>query len=71
MKNDAGKSKYMSLMESIRQQILSGAIPAGAKLPSEYELVEKYQVSRHTVRKALSILENEGLVEAHHGKGTF
>ena len=41
------------------------------KLPSENELASSYGISRHTVRKALSILENEGYVTARHGKGTF
>lgn len=71
MKNDVGKAKYVILVEELRQKIHTGEIPAGEKLPSEYQLVEQYEVSRHTVRKALSILENEGLVEAVHGKGTF
>lgn len=71
MKNDSGKSKYAILTEDIRSRILSGEIAPGEKIPSEYQLVETYGVSRHTVRKALSILENEGFVEAHHGKGTF
>lgn len=71
MRNEAGKAKYMSLTEDIRQRIFSGEIAAGDRLPSEYQLAEKYAVSRHTVRKALSVLEQEGLVEALHGKGTF
>lgn len=40
-------------------------------MSSENELAAVYQVSRHTVRKALAILEHEGYIYAVHGKGTF
>lgn len=63
--------KYYRLMDDLRQQIVTGVIKPGEKLPSENQLAGAYQVSRHTVRKALSILENEGFVYALHGKGTF
>lgn len=66
-----GKTKYMILMETLREQILSGKIKPGEKLPSENELTESYGLSRHTVRKALAILSNEGYITAEHGKGTF
>ena len=48
--------KYYRLMDDLKQQILSKTIKPGDKLPSENELARAYQVSRHTVRKALSIL---------------
>lgn len=63
--------KYFKLMEDLKKQILSGKIQIGEKLPSENELSASYQVSRQTVRKALSILENAGYIYAQHGKGTF
>ncbi|HOO27061.1 MAG TPA: GntR family transcriptional regulator [Lachnospiraceae bacterium] len=69
--NDAGKSKYYVVMENLRQRMMSGKLRAGNKLPSENELVKEFDVSRHTVRKALSILEREGYIEAIHGKGTY
>lgn len=71
MEKESGKSKYYSLMETLKEEILSGRIQAGEKLPSENELSRSYGLSRHTVRKALSILENEGYVTAQHGRGTF
>ena len=63
--------KYYLLMDYLKQQILTGQIKPGEKLPSENELVREFQVSRHTVRKALSILQQEEYVYALHGKGTF
>lgn len=58
-------------MEDLKKQIISGNIQIGEKLPSENELSARYQVSRQTVRKALSILENAGYIYAEHGRGTF
>ena len=43
----------------------------GKRLPSLSEFVDEYQVSVGTVRQALSVLENDGLVERIHGSGTF
>lgn len=71
MKIDKGKTKYYALMEELKEDIVSGKIKEGDKLPSENELSAKYQISRHTVRQALSILQSEGFVEAEHGRGTF
>ena len=68
---DSGKTKYAALMEELKEKILSGEIRAGDRLPSENELSVSYGLSRHTVRKALAILENEGYVTAEHGRGTF
>jgi len=63
--------KYFKLMEDLKEKILKGEITAGEKLPSENELSYQYNVSRQTVRKALSILENAGYIYAQHGRGTF
>lgn len=67
----AGKAKYMALLELLRTQIYDGKIKPGDKLPSENQLASEFNISRHTVRKALSMLENEGYIVAEHGKGTF
>ena len=61
----------MSLMEELKSKILSGEIRPGAKLPSENELAQEYEISRHTVRKALAILVTDGYITTKHGKGTF
>ncbi|WP_343210256.1 GntR family transcriptional regulator [Anaerolentibacter hominis] len=71
MTNEKGKTKYFSLMEQLKEDITSGKIKPGEKLPSENELSDRYHLSRHTVRKALAILINEGYVVAEHGRGTF
>ena len=68
MEPTTGKAKYYTLMEALKEQILSGTIKPGQKLPSENELTREYALSRHTVRKALALLENEGYITAQHGK---
>lgn len=57
--------------EQLRSQILSGAIPAGSKLPTERELAETLHVNRQVVREALKRLEFLELVEVRHGQGAF
>jgi GntR family transcriptional regulator len=62
---------YYQLKEVLRQQIKSGHLAPNTAIPSEPELVASYQVSRATVRQALTELVNEGLLYRMHGKGTF
>ncbi len=62
---------YRSLAETLRNQIVSGDLSAGSRLPGEVALGESYSLNRHTVRAALSELENEGLIYKIQGKGTF
>lgn len=62
---------YMKIMTELREQILGGLLDTGAKLPTEKELSEKYQVSRITSKRALTELEQEGLIYRIRGKGSF
>jgi GntR family transcriptional regulator len=62
---------YLQLQNRLRSKIDSGEWKAGTKIPSEAELSGKYNISRITVRMALSALVNEGLLEKKQGKGSF
>ncbi len=64
-------TKYARIMEDIRSGILTGIIKPGDRITSENQLCAQYQVSRHTVRKAIAELANKGYVESIHGKGTY
>ena len=55
-KTEQREVKYYRLMEDLKEKILTSELKAGDKLPSENQLSREYQVSRQTVRKALSIL---------------
>lgn len=61
---------YYQLRESLRNMIVQGEYAPGDKLPSEDELGKEFGVSRITVRRALSDLAREGLLERISGKGT-
>lgn len=61
---------YYQLMNFIIKEIEEG-LEDGKKLPSERDYCEKYDLSRSTVRQALSELESEGHIYKVHGKGTF
>lgn len=58
-------------VEQLRTMIHSGELPAGSQLPSEPELAKALNISRSTLRAALSYLENEGTVVRRRGVGTF
>lgn len=59
------------LFELLENQILSGQLPTGSKLPSERELAEHHGVSRPIVREALRGLIERNLVEVRPGRGTY
>jgi GntR family transcriptional regulator len=62
---------YHQIANDLRRKIASGAWSAGSQMPSEEELTAAYGVSRITVRQALSILVQEGLVTRQPGRGSF
>ncbi|MFF2508233.1 FadR/GntR family transcriptional regulator [Streptomyces sp. NPDC058067] len=55
----------------LTEEIESGRLTAGDKLPTEVELVKQLGVSRTVIREAVSRLRNAGLVEARQGRGVF
>ncbi|MFZ3581753.1 FadR/GntR family transcriptional regulator [Loktanella sp. DJP18] len=55
----------------IRRMIDSGEVPHEGRLPTERELSAQLRVGRHVVRRAMEVLEAEGLVWRQQGKGTF
>jgi GntR family transcriptional regulator len=62
--------RYIELAATLRRGIVSGRAPVGAQLPTEHELCAAHDVSRHTARAALKVLEDEGLIERRPGLGT-
>lgn len=63
--------KYLELVEWIRARVVNKELLPGDKLDSENELSEKFHLSRQTVRHAISILVNEGLLKRVQGSGTY
>jgi DNA-binding LacI/PurR family transcriptional regulator len=65
------KPLYALIVDYIKNEIRSGRLKPGDKVPSENELARKFNVNRLTARKALEVLEYEGLVTRIQGLGTF
>src|ERR1700728_455295 len=62
---------YAQVESILATGIADGTLPPGTRLPNETELVEKYAVSRTTIRQTIQNLIRRGLVEIRRGKGTF
>jgi GntR family transcriptional regulator len=62
---------YFQLKGVLEREIVSTRWPEGGRLPSEGEICDHFRISRSTVRQALGLLENEGMITRHKGRGTF
>ena len=67
----SGMSLWREISQSIERRILARELTPGDKLPTEFELSREFMVNRHTVRRALAVLAERGLVRATQGRGTF
>jgi GntR family transcriptional regulator, arabinose operon transcriptional repressor len=63
--------KYQQVVETIKNEILSGRYQRGQKLPSEAALVKRFGTSRITVGRALRELRQAGLIQSRAGSGSF
>ncbi|MGW0788472.1 GntR family transcriptional regulator [Streptomyces sp. NPDC002911] len=64
-------SRHHDIADDLRHQITTGVIKPGERLSSEASLAARYRVSTVTLRRALAVLQGEGLVEKIHGKGNY
>jgi GntR family transcriptional regulator len=62
---------YRQISETLLEGIRGGKFPVGSFLPGELELINRYAASRHTIREALRVLEDMGLVKRQRGRGTL
>jgi len=63
-----GREKaYQRIVDAVECDIAEGRLAPGDHLPSEREMVQRFEVSRASVREALRVLENSGLVRSRHG----
>ncbi len=69
--NTSPVPKYYQLAEILRSQISEGQLNPNDQLPTEDALCETHNVSRGTVREAIRILVNAGLIRREQGRGTF
>jgi GntR family transcriptional regulator len=62
---------YLRVADDIAARIASGELGAGTRLRAERELAEYYGVAYGTVRRAMAVLRDRGLITTIHGRGTF
>ncbi len=62
---------YLRVAEDIAGRIASGELQPGARLRAERDLAEYYEVSYGTIRRAMEVLRERGLITTIHGRGTF
>lgn len=66
-----GQSRYGTLAAALRQRVLEGEWHPGQMIPSEGSLANSYGVALGTLRQALALLVQDGVLRRQHGKGTF
>jgi len=69
--NKQKKPLSVIVYDQLYKLIMDGAFPPDSQLPTEPELAKKFGVSRMTLRHALALLQEDGLVKNIHGKGNF
>lgn len=62
---------YLAVAGHIEARVGSGELAPGSQLPPERELAEEYGVAYATVRRAMQVLRERGVVVTLHGRGTF
>ncbi len=67
----SGVPIYRQIVEQVAEQIASGRLRVGDRLPSVRELARALPVNQNTVVKAYELLERDGLITCRHGDGTF
>lgn len=63
--------RYIKFARQLQAMITSGSLPPGEMLPAQRELAQQCGTTLMTIRKAINVLEEEGLIRSEHGVGTF
>lgn len=71
MDHSLGQSRYGKLALALRDRIVQGEWAPGEVIPAETALAQSYGVALGTIRQALSLLVEDGVLQRRHGKGTF
>jgi GntR family transcriptional regulator, phosphonate transport system regulatory protein len=67
----ARRDNWKAIAADLRAAIEGGKLSSGARMPTEPELMQSFDSSRYAVRRALTALQNDGLVRVEQGRGTF
>lgn len=71
VRHSLGQSRYGDIASALRERILSGEWPPASAIPAESALAQSYGVALGTVRQAIALLVEDGMLERRQGKGTF
>lgn len=71
LRRTARQPKYLRIHDDLAERIATGRWPVGSPLPSQRELADEFGVSIMTLRQALQLLADDGLIDTRHGSGTF
>lgn len=71
LERGAGVALWRQIQRILEKDIAGAAYVPGERLPTESELAGRFGVNRHTVRRALAVLESKGLVRVEQGRGSF
>jgi GntR family phosphonate transport system transcriptional regulator len=67
----SGVTLWRQIAERLSADLLSGTLQPGDRLPTELDLASRYAVNRHTVRRAVAALADQGYLRVEQGRGTF
>lgn len=68
---EPGQSRYGALAAALRARIVAGEFAPGSAIPAEQTLAAQHGVALGTLRRALDLLVEQGLIERQHGRGNF
>ncbi len=71
LRRGGGVAVWQQIVTLLRAEIAGGGHPPGTQLPTETTLAQRYGVNRHTLRRAIGVLAEEGLLRVEQGRGTF
>lgn len=62
---------YEQIAEILAERVANGTYPMLSRIPAEYDLMLEFEVSRPTVRRAIRLLVERGILQTSRGKGTY
>lgn len=68
---EEGIALWRGIADALRDDMVSGVLAAGARMPTEAALAARFAVNRHTVRRALATLAETGWIRTEQGRGSF
>jgi len=71
LERKTGEALWRQISERIAEDSSTKGLEPGTRLPTEAELAARFEVSRNTLRRAMSMLEDDGVVRIEQGRGTF